>query len=267
MASKIAGVLLSCVLVSLVLNCRSAEIAEESFADKAKQGYYPKTSPQAKELLKELEPIFLKYTSFQGEFSMQIQTQSPNKQNVFLDGRIFLSQESGKIKIQLMDNFMGLMFSELIASKDRIEIKASQSPKPISQPMGDILLVDPNTGKPILMPFPIIYQYLTGDFRKEIESPKARFHSLEKRILLDRNDGQYEYFFNKDGLERIELLSELRGIRAFSSVKEKDPENLHPPKSILTKVSSLKDEKETAMVLIKMKKVKRTSIPESVFQF
>lgn len=267
MASKVISTLIFLWFLVFTYSCKTADIAEENFSDKARSGYFPKNSGPARELLRELEPIFSKYNSFQGDFSMQIQTTSPNKQNVFLDGRIYLSQESGKVKIQLMDNFMGLLFSELIATKERIEIKAAQSPKPISQPMGDILLVDPNSQKPILMPFPIIYQYLTGDFRKEIESPKARFQAQEKRIFLERQDGQYEYFFSENSLERIELVSEVRGIRAFSSVKEKEVGNLHPPKSILTKVSSLKDEKETAMVLIKMKKVKRGLVPDSVFQF
>ncbi|BDA79317.1 hypothetical protein LPTSP3_g22470 [Leptospira kobayashii] len=247
--------------------CSAGEVEDVDFIGKNKDRYVSTSDANAKALLSEIKSKETNYSSFKGEFAMNIQVFVPKKDNFAVDGKIFYSKETGLVKIQLMDTFFGLVFSELIASPTEIQIKPTSTNKVTTQAMGDLLLQDPNTKKSIQLPFPVIYQYLTGSFQPEITSPKARFLTKENRILLEKKDGVYEYFFEEGELNRIELVSPLRKLKAVSLVKEKDPKSKHPPKSILTKVIPLGEEKENVLILIKMKKVTKTEIPESVFRF
>ncbi|WP_411823058.1 hypothetical protein [Leptospira sp. 'Mane'] len=264
---QISKFLLSLFILVCFLFCSAGEVEDVDFIGKDKDKYVSPGDTNAKNLLAEIQSKEANYSSFKGEFSMNIQVFVPKKDNFAVDGKIFYSKETGLVKIQLMDTFFGLIFSELIASPSEIQIKPTSTSKVTTQPMGDLLLQDPNTKKSIQLPFPVIYQYLTGSFQPEIISPKAKFLIKENRVLLDKKDGSYEYFFEEGELSRIELVSPVRKLKAVSLVKEKDPKLKHPPKSILTKVMPLGEEKENVLILIKMKKVTKTEIPESTFRF
>jgi len=93
------------------------------------------------------------------------------------------------------------------------------------------------------------------------------FISKDGRILVQKKDGLYEYFFENSLPSRIELTSPSRGLKAVSLVKEKDTKLIHPAKAILSKVMTMDDEKENALILITMKKIVKTEIPESTFKF
>jgi hypothetical protein len=255
------------LLIFIIANCRTTEVGDVQFIGKDTSKYTSASDPQAKFLLASIASETEHFSSFRGEFSMNIQVLVPKKESFHLDGKVYFSKSGGLLKIQLMDTFLGLIFSELIASPTEILIKPSGQSKPTSQPMGDLYLQDPNTKKTIQLPFPVIYQYLSGSFQTEILSPKAKFLSKESRILVEKRDGLYEYFFENNLPSRIELSSPARGIKAVSLVKEKDPKHIHPAKSILSKVMTLNDEKDNAMILITMKKIVKTEIPESIFKF
>jgi hypothetical protein len=255
------------ILLFTFLNCKSTQVDDVAFIGKDTSRYSSANDPLAKSLLAGIASETDHFSSFRGEFSMNIQVLVPKKENFHIDGKVFFSKPGGLLKIQLMDTFFGLIFSELIASPTEILIRPSGQAKPTSQPMGDLYLQDPNTKKTIQLPFPVIYQYLSGAFQTEILSPKARFLSKESRILVEKKDGMYEYFFENNLPTRIELTSPARGIKAVSLVKEKDSKNVHPAKSILSKVMSLPDDKENALILITMKKIVKTDIPEATFKF
>jgi hypothetical protein len=249
------------------LFCKSPQVDEVDFIGRDTSRYTSPSDPLAKSLLSGISAQNESFTSFRGEFSMNIQVLVPKKETFNIDGKIFFSKPGGLLKIQLMDTFFGLIFSELIASPTEISIKPSGATKPMIQPMGDLYLQDPNTKKQIQLPFPVIYQYLSGAFQSEILSSKARFMAKDGRILVEKADGVYEYFFVDSLPSRIELSSTKRGIKAVSLVKEKDPKHNHPAKSILSKVMTLNDEKENALILITMKKIIKTDVQDSVFRF
>ncbi len=257
----------SILFIILLLQCKTTSVEDINFIGKDTSKYTSANDPMAKSLLAGIASQTENFSSFRGEFSMNIQVLVPKKDTFNVDGKVFYSKSGGLLKIQLMDTFLGLIFSELIASPTEILIKPSGQNNPTSQPMGDIYLQDPNTKKVIQLPFPVIYQYLSGSFQTEILTPKAKFLTKESRILVDKKDGLYEYFFENNLPSRIELSSQVRGIKAVSLVKEKDPKHVHPAKTILSKVMTLENEKDNALILITMKKIVKTEIADSIFKF
>jgi len=156
------------ILVCFSLStCRTTPDEDVNFIGKDSSKYTTASDPSAKALLASIALNTENFSSFRGEFSMNIQVLVPKKENFNLDGKIYFSKPTGLVKIQLMDTFFGMIFSELIASPTEISIKPSGQPKPTVQPMGDLYLQDPNTKKTIQLPFPVIYQYLSGAFHFE----------------------------------------------------------------------------------------------------
>jgi hypothetical protein len=165
-----------------------------------------------------------------------------------------------------MDSFFGLIFTELISTSSEIKIKQSSSSEIQTFPMGDLLIQDPNTKKNIAIPYPVIYQYLTGTYMEEVQNAKAKFLIGESRVLLEKPDGIYEYFFQNGNLERLELSSVKRGLKAIALVKG-TKDTFHPPKEIITKVISLDTDKENVLIQIQMKKTIKTEIGANTFRF
>ncbi|MCT8332100.1 hypothetical protein NUH30_00300 [Leptospira sp. 85282-16] len=250
----------------LIISCQSAEVEDPNFIGRDKEKYISAKEKESKTLLKEILEKQTDFPSFKSDFSMQIQTFVPKKDNVYLDGKLYFSKESKQVKIQLMDSFFGMIFTELIADPNQIQIKPTSTKEIQTLPMGDILIQDPNTGKKFAIPFPVIYEYLTGTYVGEIQNPKAKFYTKEARIILSKPDGEYEYFFKDGNLDRLELSSTKRGLKAIAIVKTK-PDQIHPPKEITTKVISLDTEKENVLILIKLKKSQMVEPPINTFRF
>ncbi|TGL45915.1 hypothetical protein [Leptospira perdikensis] len=248
------------------VSCQSAEVEDPNFIGRDKEKYHSSKEGESKTLLKEILEKQTDFQSFKSEFSMQIQTFVPKKDNVYLDGKLYFSKETKQVKIQLMDSFFGMVFTELIADPNQIQIKPTNTKEIQTLPMGDILIQDPTTNKKFAVPFPVIYEYLTGTYVSEIQNPKAKFNTKESRIALTKADGEYEYFFKEGQLDRLELASAKRGLKAIALVKTK-PEQIHPPKEITTKVISLDTEKENVLILIKLKKSQMTEPPANTFRF
>jgi len=239
------------IIFILSLNCKSSQdIAEEDFLGKSNFRYSKPQDPNSKIFLQSINPLWDKVRPYKGDFRLTIQTTIPKKQIIYLDGKVFCDTNIGYLKIQLMDQFMGLVFSEIWANSSKLKIMTSGNPS-LEQGMGDIQLIAPDSGKSISLPFPVIYQLLTGEFRKELESKEARFLVTERRILIEKPDGIYEYFFTEKGLTKVELKSEKRGYLALSSIKE--PSQDWPPKVVLTQVKTLEKDKEVSSVLLEMR--------------
>ncbi|TGK92082.1 hypothetical protein EHQ30_18055 [Leptospira brenneri] len=259
----------SCIFLCILfyfVSCQSAEVEDPNFIGRDKGKYHAAKEGESKSLLKEILSKQTDFQSFKSEFSMQIQTFVPKKDNVSLDGKVFFSKDTKQIKIQLMDSFFGMIFTELIADPTQIQIKPTSTKEIQTLPMGDILIQDPNTKKKFAIPFPVIYEYLTGAYVTEIQNPKAKFNLADSRVLLTKPDGEYEYFFKEGNLDRLELASAKRGLKAIALVKTK-PEQTHPPKEITTKVISLDTEKENVIIQIKLKKSQMTEPPANTFRF
>lgn len=165
-----------------------------------------------------------------------------------------------------MDQFFGMIFTELVAGEEQIQIKPTSTKEIQTLPMGDILIQDPNSGKKYTIPFPVIYSYLTGNYINEIQNQKARFNTNDSRVYVTKPDGEYEYFFKEGNLDRLELTSGKRGLKAIAIVKTSGNQ-VHPPKEITTKVVSLDTEKENVLIQIKLKKSQITEVSPQVFRF
>lgn len=254
------------VLIVLFVSCQSTEVEDPNFLGKAEGKYLPAKDTSSQTFLKQVLEKNPNFPSFKSDFSMQIQTFIPKKENVYLDGKVYFSKETKQIKIQLMDQFFGMVFSELIANADQIQLKPTSTKEIQTLPMGDILIQDPNTGKKYTIPFPVIYSYLTGNYIDEIQNQKARFNTNDSRVYLTKLDGEYEYFFQDGNLDRLELTSNKRGLKAIAIVKSNQKQT-HPPKEITTKVISLDTEKENVLIQIKLKKSQITEVSSQVFRF
>ncbi|TGL02235.1 hypothetical protein EHQ43_17910 [Leptospira bouyouniensis] len=247
-------------------SCQSTEVEDPNFLGKAEGKYLPAKDTSSQTFLKQVLDKNPDFPSFKSDFSMQIQTFVPKKDNVYLDGKVYFSKETKQVKIQLMDSFFGMVFSELIANADQIQLKPTSTKEIQTLPMGDILIQDPNSGKKYTIPFPVIYSYLTGNYINEIQNQKARFNTNDSRVYLTKQDGEYEYFFTEGNLDRLELTSGKRGLKAIAIVKSNQKQT-HPPKEITTKVVSLDTEKENVLIQIKLKKSQITEVSSQVFRF
>ena len=254
------------VLIVLFVSCQSTEVEDPNFLGKAEGKYLPAKDTSSQTFLKQVLEKNPNFPSFKSDFSMQIQTFIPKKENVYLDGKVYFSKDTKQIKIQLMDQFFGMVFSELIANAVQIQLKPTSTKEIQTLPMGDILIQDPNTGKKYTIPFPVIYSYLTGNYIDEIQNQKARFNTNDSRVYLTKLDGEYEYFFQDGNLDRLELTSNKRGLKAIAIVKSNQKQT-HPPKEITTKVISLDTEKENVLIQIKLKKSQITEVASQVFRF
>lgn len=254
------------ILILQFVACQSTEVEDPNFIGKADGKYLPAKDTAAKTFLKEVLDKNPNFPSFKSDFSMQIQTFVPKKDNVYLDGKVYVSKDTKQVKIQLMDQFFGMIFTELVAGEEQIQIKPTSTKEIQTLPMGDILIQDPNSGKKYTIPFPVIYSYLTGNYINEIQNQKARFNTNDSRVYVTKPDGEYEYFFKEGNLDRLELTSGKRGLKAIAIVKTSGNQ-VHPPKEITTKVVSLDTEKENVLIQIKLKKSQITEVSPQVFRF
>ncbi|MCZ8343337.1 MAG: hypothetical protein O9301_09925 [Leptospira sp.] len=254
-------------LIFYSIQCNSTETIEDvDFIGKDNKTYKTAKDPGSKKIISEIVKTAPEFQSFKSDFSMKIQTFVPKPDTVYLDGKVFYSNEGKLVKIQLMDTFFGLIFTELISNPTQIQIKSSSSKDISNFPMGDLIIQDPNTKKNIAIPFPVIYQYLTGSYIDEIQNPKSKFLISESRVLLEKPDGIYEYFFQNGSMERLELSSVKRGLKAIALVKN-STSSFFPPKEIITKVISLDTEKENVLIQIQMKKTTKLEPGINTFRF
>ncbi|MCE9501247.1 MAG: hypothetical protein K8R21_12240 [Leptospira sp.] len=253
----------------ILISCTSApDIEDVQFLSAKQKKFHPFSDKRSAPLIAMTERLDSDSQSFSGDFSIRIESGINQKEKINLDGRIFFSKRSGKIKIQLMDSLFGLIFSQVISSSDKIDIKSAGKDEIHSQPMDDIRLVDPRTKKTTIIPFPIIYYALSLGFSQEFKKNKSYFSPEENRVLVVRGKDEYQYVFSNGILDSLEFYSELKNIKAIATVRNKQGKNLHPPDALITKVANLKTDQETNLIELKFKTVKRgVEIPESVFRF
>ncbi|HMV41092.1 MAG TPA: hypothetical protein PK079_03985 [Leptospiraceae bacterium] len=254
----------------ILLGCKTEEgsVKEPEYTDGKQTQNLKYNDPRAKSLVEIVERLEKNSNSFTGEFTMKILSGDKLKESNTVNGKIFFDKPTGKVKIQLMEPFFGLIISQIISDNSRIRIKSSGQEKIHEQAMGDIYMVDPNTRKTIVIPYPIIYFSIAQNFIEEFRSDKSYLSPSDKRVLVKRGTDEYKYFFYDKGLSSLELFAPDKNIRAICQIPEKYRTGDHPPERISTRVTDATTELDTSQVDIHYKNVKRNAtIPPKTFEF
>lgn len=259
------------LLFSLILlGCRTGEenTKDPIYTDSKQTQNLKYGDPRAKSLVEIVERLEKNSTSFVGEFTMKILSGDKLRETNTVNGKIFFDKPSGKVKIQLMEPFFGLIISQIISDSSKIRIKSSGQEKIHEQAMGDIYMVEPNSKKTIVIPYPIIYFSIAQNFIEEFKSDKSYLSPSDKRVLVKRGTDEYKYFFYDKGLASLELFAPDKHIRAICDIPEKYRTGDHPPERISTRVTDSTTEQDTSKVDIHYKNVKRnvTVLPKT-FEF
>jgi outer membrane lipoprotein-sorting protein len=258
-------------LFSYIANCKTSddsikEVVDYDLGDS--KGYISTKSSKAIPFLSFLKTLESESKSFKGEFTMKIQSGEGLKDLNRLNGKIFYEEETGRMKVQLMETFFGLIVSQIISDENIIQIKSAGQEKIHEQPMGEIVMLDPSTKKKISIPFPIIYSTVRLNFSKVFESGETKVNPTDKKALVKKVDEEYIYSFYDKGLDSLEYKSEKKGFQAKSKVPDSAKDGSHPPKIIITRVTDLTSNKETSLVEIVYKNIqKNVKLNDSVFKF
>lgn len=259
----------NCILVSLLLllslHCNSLQSPEPDsieFIEKNQVRFYKYSDKKNKLFIEEILAFQGKHESFIANFSIRIDRLTPKKESFNADGKIWFLKDTGQVKIQLMDNFFGLVFSEVLATSDEIQVKTSQDEKIHKQKMGDLILYDPGKKKPIILPFPVIYYYITGEYNKEFQNNPTFMNSEARRVQVKKKEDLFEYFFDKEGLSALEWSSTNKGVKAISIPNGK---RTIPIQSLLTKIVEVEQEKEQVIIQTKLRSIQKKNPSPNVF--
>jgi WD40 repeat protein len=256
------------ILIALnfsLIHCNSLDEVDPDnleFSGDSQVKYYKIDDRRNSEFLLEISSMQEQHTSFISNFSLRIDRVSPSKESFHADGKIWFLKETGQVKIQLMDNFFGIVLTEVLAEPNQIQVKTSQDKTIHSQPMGDLAIYDPGKKKNIVIPFPVIYYSITGDFIKEFRSSRSFFSPDEKRVLVKKSGDEFEYFFDDKRLITLEWTSQNKSVKAVSRAGEKPSV---PSEILTTKVLDLTQDKETVVIQTRLRSIQRRDPPLSVF--
>jgi outer membrane lipoprotein-sorting protein len=269
MKKKFQILLIILIIISINFCETDSNIVNKPVSDDTKQlQNFKYNDPRSKPLVEIVERLEKNSTSFTGEFSMKILSGEKLKEANNVNGKIFFDKPSGKVKIQLMEPFFGLIISQIISDSTTIRIKSSGQEKLHTQDMGDIHMKDPTSHKPIVIPYPVIYFTIAQNFIEEFKSDKSYLSPSEKRVLVKRGKDEYKYFFYETGLASLEFLSSENKMRAICQVPEKYRSGDHPPQKLTTLVTDLNTDQDTSQVDISYKNVRRNvNIPPNTFNF
>ena len=198
-------ILLSISIILFLGFCKTDKenIKDPDYTDSKQAQNLKYNDPRAKSLVEIVERLEKNSVSFTGEFSMKIQSGENLREVNNVNGKIFFDRPTGKVKIQLMEPFFGLIISQIISDSNTIRIKSSGQEKIYEQPMGDIHMVDPTSRKPIVIPYPIIYFTIAQNFIEEFKSDKSYLSPADKRVLVKRGNDEYKYTFYDKGLASL----------------------------------------------------------------
>lgn len=241
---------------------------QPEFTDNKIKEQYKFNDPRSKVLQNMIENIEKNSQSFQGEFSMKIRNGENLRDVNSLNGKIFFDKNTSKVKIQLMEPFFGLIISQIISDPETIKIKSSGKDNIHTQKMGDLYLTDPTTKKQIIIPFPIIYYSIVGDFTKNFQNSNSSFSPSENKVKIIKDGEDLTYTFYDKGLLSLELFAKLKNLKAISEVPANFRNGDNPPLRIITVVTDIYTSKETNQVDIQYKNIKKNvTLSESIFTF
>lgn len=247
--------------------CRTLEeIRPEDveFAEKAQARYFSLQDKRNQEFWEFVQVLEARHESFSANFSMRIDRVSPHKESFHADGRIWFLKDTGQIKIQLMDNFFGMIFSEVIASPGEIQVKSSQDQKIHIQPMGDLGLYDPGKKKMITIPFPVIYYSITGGFGDLFEKNRAVLNPDERRAMVRSQGDEFEFVFDDQRLLSLQWNAPSKNMKAVARAGTKP--NI-PSEHLTTKVMEMGSDRETVVIQTKLRSIQKKKPPVGLFRF
>ena len=253
--------LLSLFLLSIYfISCKtSPEIVESKpdYIELEQKKFYAFNEKLSQPLIQKIRKIQTTSTSFKGNFVMKIRSGKNLSESNVLKGSIDFQKATGRVKIQRMEPFFGMIVSTIEADKNSIFIK-SAGQAPHKQTMGDIQMIDPASGKTITIPFPVIYYSISLNFLDEFKQGTSFFSPTENRVLVKTPEEDiYQYVFSDTGLEALEYKANKKNVKAISRVTQKDKDNLHPPKEIGTRVTELDKGVDIGIIDIKYTKIIR----------
>lgn len=258
------------IFIFLLYGCKSSPIQEEagSYSEDSKDGFYPIQDKRNLEFLSFIEKLESDLTSFSGDFSMQIKSGENLTKTNNLDGKIFFDKATKRIKIELLIPILGWKISQVVSDGEKILIQSANEPKLHQQPMGDIVILDPNTNKKLSIPFPVIYHSLTLSFLEGFQGSNTKINPTERKVKVIRGKDEYLYVFYEKGLDSLEFKSIEKNLQAKCKIPPSAQTGIHPPSKMLTKVSEISSGQDFSTVEIQYKNMKKLSaIPNSVFQF
>lgn len=238
-------------------------IQKPEFLERGAERYISIRNPRSKEVVDLVSKIENESSSYSGSFRMRIQNFEPTRENFTLKGEIFFDRESGKMKIVLMDQLFGFVISKLITDGETIQLQSAGQESIHNQSMGDIILVDPNTKKRTVIPFPVIYSILANKNLSKFESKKALIDTKDKRVLLKRPNEEYLFEFTASGLKSVEMYSDIKKLKAITTAVGKVQ---YPPRNVVTRIVHPDTGSELNHIEIKMNSVRTLeSVPASRF--
>ncbi|PJZ66474.1 hypothetical protein CH371_09455 [Leptospira wolffii] len=245
----------------LLSNCVTADIEEIPFKQKGKLKFYSAKSKEGSKYLESLRKLEESNTSYSGEFDIRIQNFFPNKEVFSLNGKIHYDKPSGKMQIELTDKLFGIVVSKLYTDGEIIRIKAASVEKVHEQPMDDIVLSDPNTGKKTVVPFPVIYHLLSNRNAQLFRPEWTLVHPGEGIIFVRKPGEEWTYYASEKGFYSVEWDSSGKNVKAVTNVQG-DLE--FPPKLTVTRIVSRDQGTDQNRIEIKMKKVNKNEGPNQV---
>lgn len=268
---KNAFISTSCMTIMLftLLHCTTEQVQENvEYSQESTDGYYSPSHKNNTEFLGLTKKLEEEIQSFTGDFKMQIKSGEGLKTINNLDGKIYFDKPSQRLKIELLMPVLGLKLSQLISNGNQIQIQSADSPKPVTLPMGDIVILDPSTQKKISIPFPIIYYTITLKFSENLNSPSAKMNPKEKKIQFKNEEDTYIYTLYDSGLDALEYHSGKKNLLAICKIPDSAKDSSHPPSRLITKITEMNTGKDFSYIDIQYKNLKKTaSIPDSVFRF
>ncbi len=253
------------LILFTIANCVTAEIEEIPFRQKGKLRFLSAKSKDGSKYLEGLRKLEESNTSYTGEFDIRIQNFFPKKDVFALNGKILYDKPSGKMQIELMDKLFGIVVSKVYTDGELIRIKAATVDKIHEQPMDDIVLSDPNTGKQTVVPFPVIYHLLSNRNAQLFQPQWTVVHPGEGIVLVRKPGEEWTYYTSEKGFHSVEWDSSGKNVKAVTNVLG---EVEFPPKTTVTRIVSRMDGSDQNRIEIKMKKINRMeSLNQIVFGF
>lgn len=252
-------VIFACILFA---QCVTTEIEEIPFRQRGKLKFLSPKSKDGAKYLEGLRKLEEANTSYTGEFEIRIQNFYPKNDVFSLNGKILYDRPTGRMQIELTDKLFGIVVSKLFTDGETIRLKAATVEKIHEQPMDDIILSDPNTGKQTVVPFPVIYHLLSNRNLQLFKPEWTLVHPGEGIVLVRKPGEEWVYYSSPKGFVSVEWDSSGKNVKAVTNVQgEVD----FPPRVTVTRIVSRTDGADQNRIEIKMKKVNKSDGLKAAF--
>ncbi len=254
--------------IFFIASCKSSldkiQIEDIEFSESQQEKFYLMNDKRNQNFLGDIRKIQETHESFSADFSLKVERYLPKKEKFYADGKIYFSRSRGSLRIQLMDTFFGIIFSDILATHTLLQVRDSKSERIHSQPMGDLFISDPARDKEIIhIPFPVLYYSITGSYLKEFSQFPSFFSPEQRRVLVRKNGDEFTYFFDERRLNSLEWYDRNKNTRAVAAVDESSG---FPPVSLVTKVLE-EGGKESFTIVTRLRNVKKAEPPDRAFLF